>query len=450
VTRARAALAIAAGTWLAGCPAPRRPAPPEIAALTLEIGRDGGSLRGVAGDAAATYAAVTITPPAGASSPAQVAGAEAEAQLTAIEARRGAAVAWRTELAGGGGPLARAGALVVATVTGTGAAAGVPLRGSPGVVAVGLDAATGAVRWRLAIDSDEWASIAAVAAAEDGGVVLGGSFGGTLRAGARVVSSGGAGDGFVARVSAAGAVELLVRVGGPGADAVRGVAVAGGRIAIAGTFSAGADLLGAALDVRDARAPGSDGFVAELDAATARPRWTAVFGGKLDDAVAGVAIDGRGRVVVAGVARDVVHVGGRDLLAQGAADALVAWWDPGGAAGPAILLGGAGFDGATAIAAAGARVIVGAFFAGALRAGERAVSAVAGDDALIVALDGGAVTGAWHAGGAGREEIAALAAVPGGFVAGVAHTAGARVGGAALAAPRDPLAGAAVVVRPVR
>jgi hypothetical protein len=292
--------------------------------------------------------------------------------------------------------------------------------------------------------------IAAACPSGDGGVVLGGAFGGPLRAGATVVSRGGTGEGFVARVSAAGEVELLIRVGGPGADAVRGVAAAGDRLAIAGTFSAGADLLGAALEVRDPRAPGSDGFVAELDPATARPRWTAVFGGRLDDAVAGVAIDGRGRIAVAATARDVVRIGGRDLLAQGTADALVAWWDRGGAPGPALLLGGAGFDGATAIAAAGDRVIAGGFFAGALRAGDRELRSLGGDDALIVALDGGAVAGVWHAGGAGREEIAALAAVPGGFVAGLAHTAGAQLDDAILAAPRDPLAGAAVVVRPVR
>ncbi len=447
----RAALAIVAGAWLAGCPAPRRPTPPAAAPLTIEIGRDGGSLRGVAGDEAATYAAVTTRPPTDAGSPAQrgepgaqgAGGAAAvpdgeagrPAERTVIEARRGAAVTWRAELPGGGGPLARTGGLVVATVMATGAAAGVPLRGSPGAVAVGLEAATGAARWRLAIDSSEWAVIAAAAPAPGGAVVLGGSFGGTLRAGARVVSSGGGADGFLARVSAAGEVELLVRIGGPGADAIRGVAAAGDRIAIAGTFSAGADLLGAALAVLDAGSAAADGFVAELDAATARPRWTAAFGGKLDDAVAGVAIDGRGRVVVAGTARGVVRAGGRALIAEGPADALVAWFGEGGAPGPAILLGGGGFDGAAAIAAVGDRVVVGAFFA---------------DDARIVALDGGAVVAEWPAGGPGREEIVALHAVPGGFVAGVAHTAGARIGGDALAAPREPLAGAGVVVRPVR
>ena len=408
----------------------------QVADVTLEIGRDGGSLRGVAGDGAATFAAVTT--------------GDADAPRTAIEARRGEAVAWTTELAGGGGPLVRTGALVAAVLAGTREAAGVALRGSPGAVVVGLDAATGAARWKLAIDSSEWVVIAAAAPAGDGGVLVGGSFGGTLRAGAKVVSSGGRSDGFVARVSAAGEAALLVRMGGPGVDAIQGVAAADGRLAMAGTFAAGADLLGTPLDAVDARSPYADGFVAELDPATGRPRWTAVFGGKLDDAVAGVAIDGRGRVVVAAQARDVVHVGGRDLRAQGPADALVAWWERDGAAGPSLLVGGAGFDGASAIAAAGDRVIVGGFFSGALRAGDRAIAAVAGDDALLVALDGGAVVGAWPAGGEGREEIAALAAVPGGFIAGIAHTAGARFDGARLHPPGDAAGGAAIVVRPVR
>jgi hypothetical protein len=416
---------------------------PELPAATIEIGRDGGSLRGVAGDGVMTFAAVTVTLTA-------PAAATATAPKTVIEARRGAQVAWTAELAGAGGPLVRTGDLLAAVVNGTGEAAGVPLRGSPGAVLVGLDAPTGAGRWKLALDSSEWATVAAVAPADRGGVLVGGSFAGTLRIGAKVVSSGGRSDGFVARISATGEVELLVRLGGPGADAVQGIAGARDRIAIAGTFAAGADLLGTPLEAVDPRVPYADAFVAELDPATGKPRWTAVYGGKLDDAVAGVAIDLRGRVVVAGTARDVVHVNGRDLIAQGPADALVAWWERDGAAGPAVLVGGAGFDGAAAIAAAGERVVVGGFFAGALRAGTHALTAVAGDDALLVALDNGAVVDAWPAGGEGREEIAALAGVPGGFVAGLAHTAGARVGAERLRAPSDGTSGAAIVVRPVR
>jgi hypothetical protein len=56
---------------------------------------------------------------------------------------------------------------------------------------------------------------------------------------------------------------------------------------------------------------------------------------------------------------------------------------------------------------------------------------------------------AWPVSGAGREEITALNAIPGGFVAGIAHTAAVTVDRDALPAPRDPLSGTAIVVRPV-
>lgn len=428
--------AVLACAWLAGCPAPRTPEQP-VPELAIEIGRTGGSLRGVAGDATTTYAAVTT--------------GEGTALSTAIEARRGGStrLAWATVAAGGGGPLVRTGDLVVAAVSAS-AAEDRELRGSPAAVVVGLDAATGQPRWRIPIDSSEWSVISAAAPVPDGGVLVGGSFSGTLRAGAKVVSSGGKTDGFVARLSGAGDVVWLVRMGGPGADAIQGVAATGDRIAIAGTFAAGADLLGTALEASDPKSLNGDGFVAELDPVTARPRWAAVFGGKLDDAVAGVAIDGRGRVVVAAQARDVMHVNGRDLVAQGPADALVAWWERDGGAGPAILVGGAGFDGAAGITAAGDRVIVGCFFAGALQAGARTLTAAGGDDAVLVALDGGAVVDAWPASGDGREEIAAISSVPGGFVAGIAHTAGARFARTTLPSPADPASGAAIVVRAAR
>jgi len=432
-----AALALSFGVLLAACPAPRGPSAPSIAAQTLEIGRAGAVLSGVAGNAAMVFAALATAQPARTTIAAFPPGATS------------AAPAWRTELDGAGGPLASSGGTLVAALGGTGAAAGLALRGEPGAAVVALDAATGAVTWKLAIDATEWSVIAALAAAPDG-VLVGGSFAGTLRIGARVVSSAGKADGFIARLTAAGGVAWLVRLGGPGADAVQGVAAAGDRIAIAGTFAAGADLLGQPLPPFDDRSPNADGFVAELDATGAR-RWAQTFGGKADDAVAGVAIDAHGRIAVAASARETVHVGGDDLVASGPADGLVAWWAPGGAAGPATLLGGVDFDGLRAITAAGDHMLVAGFYSGALRLGARALTAGGGDDAFVAELDAsGSVVQAWPVGGDGREEITALAAVPGGFIAGIAHTAAATFGDAALPAPADPLSGAAVVVRPVR
>ncbi|MGN6106734.1 MAG: hypothetical protein ACTHU0_16625 [Kofleriaceae bacterium] len=372
-----------------------------------------------------------------------------ERSSTEISARRGEQLAWKIDLAGSGGPLARTSRLLVATMTGVDRAAEVELRGAPGIVAVGIDPATSAVRWKRAIDSSEWAAISAIAPLGDD-VVIGGSFSGTLRAGDRVVSSAGKSDGFVARLRGDGSVAWLVRTGGPGADGVQGVAATGDRIAIAGTFAGtGAELRGTPLVPFDERTLLGDGFVAELTGA-GDVRWVSRFGGKADDTVTGVAIDGRGRVVVAANARDVVHVHGLDLLAQGPSDGLVAWWNPDGTPGPALLIGGSDFDGTRGIVAAGDRVVVACFFSGAVRIGATELTAGGGDDAALVALDHGNITEVWPITGEGREEIAALAPVTGGFIAGISHTARANAAGAELPAPKDPLSGAALLLRPVR
>jgi hypothetical protein len=58
VLAARSSSLLLAIALIAGCPGPKRPVPP-AGAVTLEIGRAGGSLRGVAGDEQHLYAAVT-------------------------------------------------------------------------------------------------------------------------------------------------------------------------------------------------------------------------------------------------------------------------------------------------------------------------------------------------------------------------------------------------------
>ena len=403
---------------LAGCPAPRSPQVDAlIAPSTLEIGRTGASLRGVAGDATTTYAATSV------------------AGKTTIEARRGEAIAWHAELDADGGPLARSGDLLVATTASS---------------LTALEAATGAPRWKLPLAVSDWAIIAAIAPAPDG-VVIGGSFSGTLRAGDRVVSSAGRSDGFVARVTASGAVAWLVRIGGAGADAVQGVAASADRVAIAGTFASGGELQGQSFAPFDEHSFNADVFIAELDLAGKR-LWGASFGGKADDTVAGVAIDAHGRVVVAANARETIHVGDTDVVARGASDGLVTWWSPTGTlAGPPLQLGGTDFDGLRAIVATGSSIVVAGFFSGTMQLGGHPLTAGGGDDSYLAAIDDtGRVAQVWPVTGDGREEVTSLAPVPGGFIAGVAHTSAARVGDAALPSPADPLSGAALVVRPVR
>jgi hypothetical protein len=411
--------AAALALLLCACPSPRHPTQP-VGAITVEIGRDGGSLRGVASDGTLAYAALT-----------------ANAQTT-IEARRGNAIAWSKTIAGEAGPMA-AGKLVFATI-------GSAQRGEPGATVIAFDAA-GVEKWKRTIDASEWSLITSIASYEDG-VVVGGSFGGTLRAGAKTVSSGGKSDGFVARLDGNGEAVWLVRVGGVNPDAVLGVATKGNRIAIAGTFGPGADLLGEPLKPFDEKTPRADGFVAELDSKGARA-WSQTFGGKLDDSVVGVAIDGKGRVAVAASAREVMRIGSTELIAMGDADGAVAWWSKDGVPGPVVQLGGPDFDGVRSIVAVGDRVVVSGFFSGTIKLDQRKLTAGGGDDAYLAAFENGSIAAVWAVTGEGREEVAALSAMPGGFIAGVTHTARAEIEGAQLRSPKDPMAGAALVIRPV-
>ncbi len=359
---------------------------------------------------------------------------------------------WRVDLTGSAGPVAASGHRVYATVSGS-TTIGVRTRsiaveGGPGAAIVAVDARSGAVAWQRGLDATEWVVVSATAASPDA-VYVAGSFSGSLRVGQRIVTSGGKSDGFVVRVAVDGTPSWLVRVGGNGADAIQGVATARDRVAIAGTFTTGADLLGAALPPRDERSPLADAFVATLGPDGTRG-WTSTFGGTSSDSVAGVAIDDTGRVAVAATARDVVTIGAEELEARGAADGLLAWWSPTGQPGRAVLLGGTDFDGLRTVVSSGSRTVVGGFFSGELDLGTDHLRADGGDGAFIAAFDrAGDLVDAWNIAGPGREEIVSLAALPGGFVAGVAHTAGLALEDAAVGSPEDPLEGAAVIARPV-
>jgi len=190
---------------LAACPSPRAPSTAGgVAAATVEIGRAGSLLAGVAGNGVLVFAALTAHGAAPTSPPATAAAAPAAnapsattpaiaVAATTIEALRpsaGASAVWQAELAGYGGPLVVAGTQLVAALGGSGSVAGLALRGEPGAAVVALDAATGAPAWKLAIDATEWAVIAALSATSDG-IVVGGSFSGTLRIADKVLSSAG-------------------------------------------------------------------------------------------------------------------------------------------------------------------------------------------------------------------------------------------------------------------
>ena len=427
--------------FIFGC-RPQHAGPGTAAKFAFEIGKPGQTLRGVAGDGAMVFSA------------------RGDTTSGELEARKGEAIAWHAALPGSAGPVAYIPGLVIATLTASGAIATTPpavLHGEPGSVAIAMDAKTGAVKWRIPFDSNEFAVITSIAG-EASNVIVGGTFSGTLRVGdaqvvageRRVVSSAGRSDGFVASInSATGAVHWVVRVGGAYADSVQGVATRDGVVAIAGTFGPSAELQGEPLVSFDEKLPFADAFVAELDATTGARKWSQTFGGRFDDSVAGVAIDSQHRVAVAATVRDTIAFAGRDLVTHGAGDGLVAWFSPTGLAGATTIIGGADFDGLRAIAEVDDRVVVGGFFHGAVAIGKQPLKSDGDDSFIAVVAPNGELGTVWQLSGPGREEITALTSVPGGFVAGVAHSAALVFDGATLAAPSDPTSGAVLVGRPL-
>lgn len=433
-----ASAALVVGALFVGCRGADHPHPGMAASFAIEIGNAG--LHGVAGDGTLVFAA------------------RSDASSSELEARKAGVIIWHVTLPGSAGPLASGAGSVVATLSAsgeiTGPAIGAPvlLHGEPSALVVAVDPATGASRWRVPFDAAEFVVITSIAAQGDTGFVVGGTFSGTLRVGdtalsatARtVVSSAGRSDGFVAALTPTGTVRWVVRLGGPGADSIQGVAARGDRVAIAGIFTAGAELLGEPLEAFDDKLPFADGFVAELDASGAR-RWQQTFGGKLDDAVVGVAIDSKNRVIVAATVRDSIQLGGRDLTTHGPADGLVAWFSPAGDPGSTTIIGGSEFDGLRGIVAVDDRVVVAGFFSGTLALGNRSLTATGGADSFFVSVNAsGELESSWHVAGPGREEITSLASVPGGFVAGIVHSEALTFDAATLPGP-----GAALVGRPL-
>lgn len=320
--------------------------------------------------------------------PHQVRGAalvdpDAVVVATAARVRRigkDGAVAWTSEVGAAAGALTVDGDVVLVAVGGpTGSTPPVPalegtLRGEPGAALVALDAGDGAIRWALGAGSTRWVIVNAVSPAGDG-FLVGGSFAGTLRVGAQTVTAAGGADGFVASIDRAGAVRWLRRMGGDQGDAIAGVvALGGGRVAIAGTFTGPAELGAGELLAVAEKSLAADGFVAVLEP-DGTLAWSRTFGGSREDTCAGVAALAGGAVAIAATVRGEVDVAGRRLEARGAADGLVAVFAPDASVRSAWLVGGDDFDGISAIAAGGPasdQLVIAGWFTGTLPTGQRA------------------------------------------------------------------------------
>lgn len=276
-------------------------------------------------------------------------------------------------------------------------------------------------------------------------VALVGSFGGTLRVGDRVVSTGGQRDGFLARIDRTGRVVALVRMGGEGDDGLAAVDCRASELAAAGTFAAGAELGGRELPRISQRSPYSDAVVLRWRGDALQ--WTRVFGSTREDLVADLALTDSGEVAVVGTARGELATGDVTLTTEGLGDGYVARWAADGAPLGATRLGGPDYDGATRVLALGERLVIAGFFTGSADLGGPVLTARGADDAMLVTLDRG-VPSAVAISGDGREEVIGLVRAGDALAAAIAHTAGFSAWGLVAPPPADALGGAALVTAP--
>lgn len=134
-------------------------------------------------------------------------------------------------------------------------------------------------------------------------------------------------DGFVVKLSPAGAHLWSMRFGGIYADHGYGISVRGGSVFVTGKIDTSMDV-NANVDFGPFMIPASvnysDAFVAKLDAMTGTTQWIKVFGAYYGAAGNGVAADANGGVVVTGrVGDDMDHLadfGGGPLMLHGTDD----------------------------------------------------------------------------------------------------------------------------------
>lgn len=145
-----------------------------------------------------------------------------------------------------------------------------------------------------------------VAVDGSGGVVIVGSFAGTMNLGGGVLTSAGAQDIFLAKFDANGAHQWSKRFGGAGMDVGNAVTIDdAGNISITGYFRGPVSFGGTSLAGHTLQ----DIFVANFDGAGLH-RWSHWYGGSGNDQGHDIVADGSGNVIVTGQYNGAVFFGG--------------------------------------------------------------------------------------------------------------------------------------------
>jgi hypothetical protein len=200
----------------------------------------------------------------------------------------------------------------------------------------------------------------AIAVDAAGNVLVTGMFLGTVDFGGGPFTDMNGGDVFVLKLSAAGDHVLSKQFGGAGTQFGYDIAPDGDNIVLLGTFFDDFDLGGGAL----VNEGDEDIFVAKLDS-TGNHVWSRAFGDEAQQTSRGLSIDSAGNIVITGSlsTKDGVDFGGGPLISGGGSDAFLAKFDATGKTLWSFRYGDApdqdGYD--TALDKAGNVVLAGVF-----------------------------------------------------------------------------------------
>lgn len=174
---------------------------------------------------------------------------------------------------------------------------------------------TGAHLWSQRFGSTGNDMGTAVAADSLGNIYVGGTFEGTVDFGTGPLTSSGLRDIFVVKYNSSTAGVVWARkYGSTGDDMLSGIALdSAGDVAIAGKFQGSVSFGGATLTSAGA----DDAFVAKITGASAAHSWSRRFGAASGDLATGVAVDGSNNVVLAGYFAGSVDFGGGLLTSFG-------------------------------------------------------------------------------------------------------------------------------------
>ena len=191
------------------------------------------------------------------------------------------------------------------------------------------------------------------------------------------------------------------KLGGPGFQMARHLAQGDdGTLVVTGHFDGTINLGGKDLTSKG----GTDVFVASFSQG-GHHRWSASFGGALDEDVTRAAIDGKGAIYVLATYRQSVDFGGGSLVNAGESDVAILKLTTWGKLEWSVRIGGALADmpGAIAVGADGNIYVVGEF-SGSTAIGSKTLTAVGAADLFLLSLTpSGTVRWAKAFGGAGND-----------------------------------------------